>query len=187
MRFGSPSIEVGILLVVFAGPTLPAAEKSWYTAQLQLLTQAKRWEAAEKMLEQGADWVWLEYAGAGKFCYDLMTVDARGSTLREGTSGRSNSDYRSFGADLFAAADGVVEPVTTGARDQEPGKRNGDSGNGRMGNTGASGGPHLHFRVWGKDGVTLPFEFPATRIRAGGAVLTSPGPFVKDTILEIGD
>jgi len=147
------------------------------------------------------------------FSLDLVRVDEGGATHTG--DGRANADWLSFGAPVYAVADGTVVEVTADAPDQPPGTPGtfgasntvsvrhaggeysdyfhlqrdsipvavGDEVRrgqrlGRVGNSGASGVPHLHFEIsvplYGPDGTSsewlgVPFRWEGFRlVEVGG-------------------
>lgn len=60
------------------------------------------------------------HSGFGKYCYDLVTADERGSTVRPNRTGDANEDFYGFGAPVYAARDGVVDVTDDGDPDAQP-------------------------------------------------------------------
>lgn len=61
------------------------------------------------------------HSGYGKYCYDLIIADERGSMVRPGTTGKANEDFFGFGAPVHAVRDGVVDEADDGDPDGRPG------------------------------------------------------------------
>lgn len=61
------------------------------------------------------------HSGYGKYCYDFITVDERGSQIRPGTDGKQNAHYYGFGAAVHAVRDGIVDVADDGDPDPAPG------------------------------------------------------------------
>ncbi len=61
------------------------------------------------------------HSGYGKYCYDFVGVDERGSQIRPNSDGKRNAHYYGFGAAVRAVRDGVVDVSDDGDPDPAPG------------------------------------------------------------------
>lgn len=141
------------------------------------------------------EWNLDTHNGYDGYCVDFVAIDENGRKLRDGIG---LNGILSFGKDVYAAYDGVVESAVGFFNDNKIGEQNYFTSNlvtirheksgyvyktvyyhlkkdsvtvkpgqrikkgefiGKIGNSGFSFGPHLHFGLYDGNGVSLPLEF----------------------------